>query len=122
MLAAAALACVSDGAASPLPQAPSCRIFPASSPWNQRVDRLPVAPGSDRLVASIGLDDNVHADFGSGPWNGGPIGIPVTVVPGTQPNVRVAFEYASESDEQLHTLHRVPSSAFEAVDASSLRP
>jgi hypothetical protein len=90
---------VAGAAASPLPQAPACPVFPAASPWNQRVDRLPVAPGSDRIVASIGLDDHVHADFGSGLWEGGPIGIPVTVVRGTQRKVRPAFEYASESDK-----------------------
>ena len=50
-------------------------------------------------MASIGLDDHVHADFGSGLWNGGPIGIPVTVVRGTQPKVRVAFQYTPESDK-----------------------
>ena len=84
--------------ASRLPQAPACPVFPVSSPWNQRVDRLPVAPGSDRIVASIGLEDHVHADFGSGLWEGGPIGIPVTVVGGAQSKVHVAFQYASESD------------------------
>jgi hypothetical protein len=93
------LLAVGGASASPLPAAPGCPVFPASSPWNQRVDRLPVAPGSDRIVASIGLDDHVHADFGSGLWAGGPIGIPVTVVRGTQRKVRVAFEYASESDK-----------------------
>src|SRR5687767_930695 len=41
----------------------------------------------------------MHADFGSGLWEGGPIGIPVTVVRGSQPKVRVTFEYASESDK-----------------------
>ena len=89
----------SAGPSSRLPQAPGCPVFPASSPWNQRVDKLPVAPSSSRIVAAIGLDDNVHADFGSGLWEGGPIGIPVTVVRGTQPKTRVAFEYASESDK-----------------------
>ena len=38
----------------------------------------------------------MHADFGSGLWDGGPIGIPVTVVGGTQAKARVAFEYAYE--------------------------
>jgi hypothetical protein len=90
---------VAGASASRLPQAPACPVFPASSPWNQRVDRLPVAPDSDRIAAGIGLDDHVHADFGSGRWNGGPIGIPVTVVRGTQHKVRVAFEYAAESDK-----------------------
>ena len=89
----------SAGPSSRLPQAPGCPVFPASSPWNQRVDKLPVAPGSDRVVAAIGVDDNVHADFGSGLWEGGPIGIPITVVRRTQPKTRVAFEYASESDK-----------------------
>ena len=78
--------------------APACPVFPASSPWNQRVDKLPVAPASDRIVAAIGADDTMHADFGSGLWEGGPIGIPITVVGKGQALVRVSFEYASESD------------------------
>lgn len=78
---------------------PACPVFPASSPWNQRVETLPVAPGSARIVASIGLADNLHADFGSGLYEGRPIGIPITVVRGAQRKVRVAFEYADESDK-----------------------
>ena len=85
-------------AAAPLPGAPGCPIFPATNPWNQRVDRLPVATSSAAIVASIGAGDHVHADFGSGLWEGSPIGIPITVVPGTQPKVRVTFTYADESD------------------------
>ena len=106
MTRAALLACLAlalagavPGGASRLPQAPACPVFPASSPWNQRVDKLPVAPNSARVVAAIGVDDNVHADFGSGLWEGGPIGIPITVVRGTQARARVAFEYADESDQ-----------------------
>ena len=82
-----------------LPQAPACPVFPASSPWNQRVDKLPVAANSTQVVRAIGTDDNVHADFGSGLWEGGPIGIPITVVRGAQAKSRVAFEYADESDK-----------------------
>ena len=93
-----ALLAVGAASASRLPQAPACPIFPASSPWNQRVDRLPVAGESDRIVASIGLDDHMHADFGSGLWEGGPIGIPITVVRGAQAKARVSFDYADESD------------------------
>jgi hypothetical protein len=87
-----------------LPTAPRCPVFPSSSPWNQRVDRLPVAANSDEIVRSIGVDDHVHADFGSGVWNGGPIGIPVTVVRGTERKVRVSFEYADESDRRLYPI------------------
>ena len=86
-------------AGSSLPTAPRCAIFPASNPWNQRVDTLPAAPDSAAIVASIGADTGLHADFGSGLWNGGPIGIPITVVRGSQAPSRVTFGYASESDK-----------------------
>jgi hypothetical protein len=83
-----------------------CPVFPASSAWNQRVDTLPVAPSSDRVVAAIGAGDHVHADFGSGLWDGGPIGIPVTVVGKGQAKARVTFEYASESDQVPYPIPR----------------
>jgi hypothetical protein len=88
------------------PAAPRCAVFPKSSPWNQRVDRLPVAANSDAIVRSIGADDHVHADFGSGLWDGGPIGIPVTVVGRRQKKVRVSFEYADESDRGPYPIPR----------------
>ena len=34
-----------------LPGAPHCRVFPATNPWNQRVDTLPVAADSKTIVA-----------------------------------------------------------------------
>jgi hypothetical protein len=40
----------------------------------------------------------MHADFGSGTWNGGPIGIPFVKVPGTQAKYPATFLYADESD------------------------
>jgi len=86
-------------AGSSLPTAPRCAIFPASNPWNQRVDTLPAAPDSAAIVASIGADTGLHADFGSGLRNGGPIGIPITVVRASQPKSGVTFGYASESDK-----------------------
>jgi hypothetical protein len=85
--------------AARLPQAPACAVFPATSPWNQRVDKLPVAPNSAAVVNAIGAGDTMHADFGSGLWEGAPIGIPITVVRGTQAKSRVTFQYASESDK-----------------------
>ena len=92
--------------AAKVPGAPACPVFPASSAWNQRVDKLPVAPNSDRVVAAIGADDHMHADFGSGLWDGGPIGIPVTVVGKTQAKSRVSFEYADESDKGPYPIPR----------------
>jgi len=82
----------------PLPGARKCSIFPSSNPWNQRVDKLPVHPRSGRIVRSIGLNDTLHPDFGSGKWDGGPIGIPYTTVSKNQDEVPISFYYKSESD------------------------
>jgi hypothetical protein len=59
---------------------------------------VPVHPSSSTWIASIGSTRSLKADFGSGLWNGGPIGIPYNIVPGDQPKVSVSFEYAGESD------------------------
>jgi hypothetical protein len=103
LAAAAALALVAvstAGAAAPSPTLGGCPIFPASNPWNQRVDTLPVAANSSTIITSIGLDVGVHADFGSALWDGSKIGIPYVVVHGkTTPKSRVSFEYADESDK-----------------------
>ncbi len=72
-------------------------VFPRDNPWNQDVSRAPVDPDSARLVASIGLDTDLHPDFGT-VWEGHPIGIPYVVVGGRQATVPVEFEYADESD------------------------
>src|SRR6266487_2322634 len=82
-----------------LPSARSCPIFPANNQWNLRVDNLPLASNSDTLVRTIGADKPVHPDFGSGNYNGGPIGIPYTTVSGHQRKVRVSFQYSDESNK-----------------------
>lgn len=87
------------GAAGPAgPSLVGCPVFPADNVWNARVDRLPVDARSADYIATMGPDAGLHPDFGSGTWNGGPIGIPFAVVPGAQPLVPVSFEYADESD------------------------
>jgi hypothetical protein len=73
-------------------------MTPADSFWHADVSTLPVNQQSSAWVSSIGASAGLKADFGSGTWNGGPIGIPYTTVPGTQPRVPVSFDYADESD------------------------
>jgi hypothetical protein len=89
-----------------LPAAPRCPVFPKTSPWNQRVDTLPVAGNSAEIVSSIGARTGLHADFGSGLWEGAPIGIPITVVGRRQAKSRVSFEYADESDRGRYPIPR----------------
>jgi hypothetical protein len=94
-----AVVALSGSSAGGSPQIAGCPIFPASNPWNQRVDKLPVAANSATIIRAIGLDDPVHADFGSGLYDGQIIGIPYNVVTGSQTKVHVSFEYADESDK-----------------------
>ncbi|HEV7761911.1 MAG TPA: hypothetical protein VGO78_23045 [Acidimicrobiales bacterium] len=76
----------------------NCPSFPADNHWHASVAGLPVHPQSGAYVNSIGAGDGVKADFGSGTWDGGPIGIPVTRVAAGQAKVPVSFDYADESD------------------------
>lgn len=92
--------------AAPLPKAPNCLIFPADNPWNTPVDTLPVAQNSAAMIAAIGHDAPIHPDFGSGTWDGGPIGIPFDIVSSTTPRYRVRFEYADESDKVRYPIPR----------------
>jgi len=88
-----------------VPGAPRCTVFPKSNPWNRRVDRLPVARNSAAVIASIGVSTGLHADFGSGFWEGSPIGIPFDVVTRKTLRTRVGFEYSDESD---HVRYPIP--------------
>ena len=98
LAAVAALLVAGPAAARPVPGAPKCPIFPKTSHWNQRADKLPRHPRSDAMVAAVGADRRAKADFGSGVYDGGPIGIPFKVVRGNQRRVPVNFEFADESD------------------------
>jgi hypothetical protein len=73
-----------------------CPVFPADNIWNTRIDALPVAADSQVYVNTIGATKGVHADFGAGLWDGGPIGIPYTTTVGAP--VAVTFDYDEESD------------------------
>jgi hypothetical protein len=88
-----------------VPGAPRCTVFPKSNPWNRRVDKLPVARNSAAIIASIGVSTGLHADFGSGLWEGSPIGIPFDVVTRKTLRTRVGFEYSDESD---HVRYPIP--------------
>jgi hypothetical protein len=85
-----------------------CALFPADNVWNTPIDGLPVDPRSATYLARIGLGAPVHADFGSGTYEGAPIGIPYNVVPRDAPKVDVTFDYASESDRGPYPIPAAP--------------
>ena len=77
----------------------NCPIFPADNYWNTPIDSLPTHPQSALWTSSIGSAESFHMDFGSGEWDGGPIGIPYNVVAGsTVPKYAAEFYYPDESD------------------------
>jgi hypothetical protein len=80
------------------PSIAGCEIFPADNIWNTPIDSLPVSASSAAYINSIGSATGLHPDFGSGLWDGGPIGIPYVVVSGDQAKVNVTFDYADESE------------------------
>ncbi|MBV1851203.1 hypothetical protein [Catellatospora tritici] len=99
--AVAATSAPASPSASPSPSAAAaaCGVFPADSIWRLDVSKLPVHASSAAYVGSIGTDAHMHPDFGSGLWEGAPIGIPVTTVKPNQAKVKVTFEYSGESDK-----------------------
>jgi len=76
-----------------------CQIFPQDNYWNTPINNLPIHPMSAAWINTIGATKNFHMDFGSGTWNGGPIGIPYNVVSGAATTkYTVDFYYPNESD------------------------
>lgn len=83
----------------------SIAIFPADNPWNKDISSSPVDPNNAQIIASLS-SYSVKADFGSGLWEGKPIGIPYVVVCGDQVKYGVSFRqndydgnYGDESDK-----------------------
>jgi hypothetical protein len=73
--------------------------FSADSLWNTDVSLAAVDPNSAKIINFIGAGVAVHADFGSGDYNGQSIGIPYQVVPPGQIRVKIRLgAYADEDD------------------------
>jgi len=73
--------------------------FTSSNLWNTDISSAQVDANSDAIINFIGPGIGLHPDFGSGEYNGSDIGIPYTIVSGTQGMVGIDFTaYGSESD------------------------
>ncbi|HET7011229.1 MAG TPA: hypothetical protein VFI11_10670 [Anaerolineales bacterium] len=119
LLAVAAAACSDARSSSPSASfsaipSPSptveeaCSVFPADNIWNTTVDGAPVHLLSDNYVQAIGLDEPLHPDFGSGLWEGGPIGIPYVEVASATKLSEVSFDDADESDRGPYPIPDAP--------------
>jgi hypothetical protein len=72
-------------------------VFPKDNPWNQRVDKSPVDPMSDLIIARMGVSLPLQVDFGSN-RGGTPFGLAYVIVPDSQPKVPVYFDNTQQSD------------------------
>jgi hypothetical protein len=79
-------------------------VFPSDNPINQDISSFQVDNRSEAIIGLIGTP-SLKADFGSGLWDGAPIGIPFILVCDSQSKIPVVFRgnayddnYGSESD------------------------
>jgi hypothetical protein len=73
-------------------------VFPPDNVWKWDISAYQVHPNSENFVATVGLDNNLHPDFGT-VWQGAPIGIPYIIVAGAQPEIQIVYTaYGNESD------------------------
>jgi hypothetical protein len=79
-------------------------IFPTDNPWNKDISQSPIDPYNTQIIQALATYP-VKADFGSGLWEGAPIGIPYVVVCGSQTKTAVTWRgnsyddnYGDESD------------------------
>jgi hypothetical protein len=73
--------------------------FPSDNFWNKDISSATVDPNSASIIGYIGSTIGIHPDFGSGLYNSSYMGIPYTIVEGTQPLIPINYTaYGSESD------------------------
>src|SRR4030095_153196 len=65
-------------------------IFPADNAWNKDISQSETEPYSSQIIAGFSAN-SIKADFGSGLWEGSPIGIPYVVVCGNQAKVTINY-------------------------------
>jgi hypothetical protein len=99
------------------PTLEGCPLFPSDNILNQPIDTAPIHANSALYVASIGASSNAKADFGSGLYNGAPVGIPINLVDSSQEKVPVVFEISDESDPGPYPI--AATARIEGGDAST---
>lgn len=85
-------------------EAENITLFPVDNPWNTDISQAPVDPYNTQIISAL-AGYGLKADFGSGLWEGAPIGIPYVVVCGSQTKYHITFKgddyddnYGDESD------------------------
>jgi hypothetical protein len=86
------------------------KFFPDDNVWYQPINHLPVDQHSDKWLANIGRNANLHPDFGSGKYEGKEMGIPLNIY-ATRADVpawkEFTFLYADQSDHVLYPFGKI---------------
>ena len=106
VLITAAIGCKNNDCCAPplvdagdIASAELIQIFPISHPLNKDITSDPIDQNSDAILNLIGLNEGLFADFGSGTWEGVPIGIPYVVIGEGQSLININYVlYGDESD------------------------
>jgi hypothetical protein len=93
------------------PRIGDCPVFPSNNVWNVPIDKLPVSPNSQAMIATNGPTRGLHPDL-----DNVSSGIPFVIVPPDQATVPITFTYADESDSGPYP---IPPSAPVENDADS---
>jgi hypothetical protein len=73
--------------------------FPSDNLWNKDISASPVDSNSANILNFIGNSIGLHPDFGAGLYNGSSMGIPYSIVDGSQSLIPINYTaYGSESD------------------------
>ncbi|MEI8101220.1 MAG: hypothetical protein WCH09_06630 [Bacteroidota bacterium] len=81
------------------------QVFPTDHLLNKDISQSIMDPNSSSIIGAIGAS-SLHPDFGSGTWQGAAIGIPFSVVCGSQSKVPITYRsnsydgnYGNESEQ-----------------------
>lgn len=108
-----------SGGAGTGPSVGGCQLFPGDDAWNTEIVDEPVDAAWTQRIHSLAGDINLHPDFGDyGP--GARYGMPVNVVPETQPPLEVQFDsWPTQSDPSPYPFPDPQTAGIEGGEATA---
>jgi hypothetical protein len=81
-----------------------CEVFPKNNIWNTKITDAPLHKNSELWLDNIGLNKNIHPDFGRSTFFRPIIGIPINNTNQLTNKYSVHFAYKDESDKQTYPI------------------
>ncbi|MBN2529844.1 MAG: hypothetical protein JXR76_25865 [Deltaproteobacteria bacterium] len=104
------------GSNTTLPVIAGCTIFTADDEWNRDISNASVDAAWTSNVLALAGNVNLHPDFGN--WDNQEWGIPINIVPETEPMRPISFDwYPEESDPGPYPFPTPDDARIEGGDA-----